>query len=276
MPQFSVVIPTRDRPELLGEAIASVLAQTVDDWELVVVDDASTPPASVPDDPRIRLVRLAEPQGPAGARNAGVRASTGRYLAFLDDDDLFVPVRLALAVPALEQAPIVVCGSRFADAPPRRNRILEGDVADTVLDDITPSLGVTVVARDHWVDLDERWRAVEDVDWWLRVAQQSATTTVAGIGTLIRPAPRSDRGYLGQRAEENLALLDAHADYFATHRRARAFRLKRAGLLALAAGERAAARRSFARSLLVRPRVETAWHLARATVPARVPAGGPA
>ncbi len=274
-PRFSIILATHSRPVWLAEAIDSVLAQTIRDFELLVIDDASDPPAAVVSDPRIRLVRLAENVGLAVARNVGLDQARGRSIAFLDDDDMYTPERLELAALGLERAPVAICGSRFLDAAERRNRALEGNVADTILDDATPSMAVTAVRRDVMPRFDERWDAVEDVDWWLRAAQQLEVATVPGIGLLVRrhdtPRWRNDRA---TRANENLALLEAHADFFATHRRAAAFRLKRAGLLSLHVHDYRQARAAFRRSVRLHPQAATVWHFARASRP--TPSGGKA
>ena len=100
MPQFSVIIPTYNREQLSTEAIRSVLDQTMQDFEIVVVNDGGDVPI-VPDDPRIRI--LTKPNGgPASARNHGIRAAQGRYITFLDDDDLYTPDRLALGLKGME------------------------------------------------------------------------------------------------------------------------------------------------------------------------------
>jgi glycosyltransferase involved in cell wall biosynthesis len=97
-PQVSVVLPTRDRAAVVGRAVASVLAQTFSDSELIVVDDGSTD--NTIDvirsfaDPRLRVVRLTESGGPSRARNEGVRVSRGTLVAFLDSDDEWLPGKL--------------------------------------------------------------------------------------------------------------------------------------------------------------------------------------
>ncbi len=117
-PLFSVVIPTYGRPRFLAQAVASVLAQTVDNVECVVVDDGSRVPLIPPDNPRVRLIRRDVNGGPAAARNTGVAHARGRYLAFLDDDDCFTPERLAVALEGLQRASIALCWSRNFDEPP--------------------------------------------------------------------------------------------------------------------------------------------------------------
>ena len=103
MPRLSIVIPTYDRPALLPRAIASALAQTLEDIEVVVVEDASPTPAVLPDDPRVRRVRLDENVGVSGARNAGAEAATSPYVTFLDDDDELLPYFAETALDALSE-----------------------------------------------------------------------------------------------------------------------------------------------------------------------------
>jgi glycosyltransferase involved in cell wall biosynthesis len=107
-PIVSVVVPTYNRAELIGASVASLLAQTGVDFEVVVVDDGST------DDTRARLAAIREPRlrvvaaahgGVGAARNAGVAVCRGRYVAFHDSDDEALPGRLARPVEVLETRP---------------------------------------------------------------------------------------------------------------------------------------------------------------------------
>ena len=263
-PDVSVVLPTRDRPAFLADAIASVMSQTVTSWELVVVDDGSTTPATVPSDPRIHLVRLAESGGSARARNIGVAHASADAVAFLDDDDQFAPERLAVGLQGLDVAPVAVCGARFLDREPNRVRRLQGDVAHNILDDFTPCLGATMARRHRFEPFDERWLAIEDVDWWWRTAQRQRVVTIDTIGYLVRrhDGPRTVNGF-PTRLRENLAFLDEHRTWFADHRRARAFRLRRAAAMAHAVGDHPFARRLLVRSLQSHPSARTAWQLRR-------------
>jgi len=111
----SVVIPTRDREALVQRAIRSVLAQTFEDFELIVVDDGSTDatPAAVTafDDPRVRCLHQ-PPSGAATARNRGAAAARGEHLVFLDSDDEAKPQWLERLLEAARShaAPVVFCG----------------------------------------------------------------------------------------------------------------------------------------------------------------------
>jgi len=96
-PQFSVIVPVYNRADTLARALKSVLAQTFQDFEIVVIDDGSKDdPQSVCDsfdDPRIRCIRQ-DNRGGGAARNAGIDAARGRFVAFLDSDDEFLPQHL--------------------------------------------------------------------------------------------------------------------------------------------------------------------------------------
>lgn len=113
LPRVSVIIPTRDRPGLLAEAILSVRAQTVTDHEVIVVVNGPDNPAT----PHVleaaagcKIVRI-ETAGIAIALNAGIAAARGEWLAFLDDDDLWEPNRLEAALKTAEEthADLIFC-----------------------------------------------------------------------------------------------------------------------------------------------------------------------
>jgi hypothetical protein len=104
LPKLSIIIPTRDRPQLLPRAVQSALSQTMTDLEVIVVDDASTQPVDLAADPRLRVIRLSTSRGGAGARNVGTEAAQGRWIAYLDDDDCLLPQMAAVSLEALSQA----------------------------------------------------------------------------------------------------------------------------------------------------------------------------
>ena len=108
-PALSVVIPTHNRHELMAAAVRSVLAQDYPGpIECIVVFDREEPfqpPVVVPEGRTVRIMTNARTPGPAGARNAGVIAATGELVAFLDDDDEWLPAKLRLQVRALQAHP---------------------------------------------------------------------------------------------------------------------------------------------------------------------------
>ena len=129
-PLVSVVIPAYDRATTIVAAIESVLRQTWTDFELLVVDDGSTDgtaaAAATVADPRLRVVRLAANRGAAGARNAGAAQARGRWVAFQDSDDEWLPEKLARQLARLAARPeavaaycgLLTVGALDAEAPP--------------------------------------------------------------------------------------------------------------------------------------------------------------
>jgi len=183
-PFFSVVIPVFNRADILDSALVSVLAQTEQDFEIVVADDGSKDdPKTVVDrlgDPRIRYVRQ-ENRGGGAARNLGIDNARGRFIAFLDSDDVFLPGHLAAMRRLLDgssgtagYARMIVDrgdGRQFLK-PPRAIRAGE-DMAAYLLCDrgFVPTITTvvpTVLARQ--VRYHENLREAEDTDFAVRLA----------------------------------------------------------------------------------------------------------
>ncbi len=106
----SIVIPTHNRPALLEAALDSIVAQTMQNWEAIVVDDASEPPVAIEAlrekfGPRLRVIRHEVSRGGAAAKNTGIDAASAPVVAFLDDDDLYAPTYLEKALAALKTFP---------------------------------------------------------------------------------------------------------------------------------------------------------------------------
>jgi glycosyltransferase involved in cell wall biosynthesis len=123
VPKVSVIIPTYNGAEYLGEAIQSVLDQTYPHFELIVVDDVSPDQTAQVvgkfDDPRIRYLVHKDNRGAVEARKTGVHASSGEIIAFLDQDDYFHPEKLQVHAAFLKEHPEigVTYNSRFVLAP---------------------------------------------------------------------------------------------------------------------------------------------------------------
>jgi teichuronic acid biosynthesis glycosyltransferase TuaG len=100
MPLVSIITPSWNVERLIGETIESVQAQTLGDWELLIADDCSTDKTAAvvegyaAKDPRIKLIRQPRNGGPALARQAAIEQAQGRFIAFLDSDDLWLPAKL--------------------------------------------------------------------------------------------------------------------------------------------------------------------------------------
>ena len=125
----SVVMPAHNSSRYIEEAIDSVVGQSFNGWELIVVDDASTDEtvevvlSRISTDRRIRLLRLRECSGPAVARNHAISNANGRYIAFLDSDDRWLPTKLAQQVEFMQQLGVAFTFSAYFRVDEFGNRI---------------------------------------------------------------------------------------------------------------------------------------------------------
>ena len=181
-PLVSVIIPTYNRAGLVQQALASVKAQTFRDFEIVVVDDGSTDGTDevLSAEPELLVLRHPCCQGVAAARNTGVAAAQGEWLAFLDSDDLWLPDKLARQISCLKGQPeLLICqtdetwvrrGVRVNK--PAAHRKVAGRI-------FLPSLGRCMISpsavmlhrrllQDHGA-FDAALPAAEDYDLWLRL-----------------------------------------------------------------------------------------------------------
>jgi len=194
---ISVIIPTYNHACFLAEAIDSVLAQTLAPLEVIVVDDGSTdatPEVLAAYGDRIRVIRQKN-QGVAMARNAGIAAARGEYLAFLDSDDVWYPRKLELQMPRFDAEPqlgLVHCGAETIDSAGRTLKTsvagLEGRVAEAMLrldrEVIHPQgSGIVVPKRvaEEVGGYDGRLPPSEDWDFCYRVAARYPVGYVADV-----------------------------------------------------------------------------------------------
>ena len=249
------MIPTRDRPDYVRRAVASALSQSVQDVEVLVVDDASATPI-VFDDPRVRVFSLGRRVGVAAARNVGLRAARGEWVVFLDDDDELMSDMIEASLAAAETStlpqPVAVLScSRVVDETgavvdkrcppetlPRGSRwFLSGGgeggfrCERTMLAPIEPVLAVG--------GFDERFDAMEDKDFFLRL---NAVCSIQGLHreTYVKwehDGPRLLSDALA-RAEGIRLTLDKHGDEISTDRRKHARLLGSMAMGYLIAGRR--------------------------------------
>ncbi|AFY56182.1 glycosyl transferase [Rivularia sp. PCC 7116] len=101
---LSIIIPTYNRPHFLPRAVSSALQQTMEDIEVIVVDDGSDEPVNLPEHSRLRVIALGKNSGNAVARNVGLKAATGQYVTYLDDDDQLLPNMAQVSLDALKNS----------------------------------------------------------------------------------------------------------------------------------------------------------------------------
>ena len=188
----SVIIPTYNRWPMVGEAVESVLAQTAGGYELIVVDDGST------DETRRRLadydarltVLSQSRRGVSAARNLGTRRASGKYLAFLDSDDLWHPGKLQRQLDFMEGNPDAeICqtdeiwirnGVRVN--PRRKHRKPSGDIFRASLELCLVSPSAVMMRRglfERAGGFDETLPVCEDYDLWLRISKDTEIPLVS-------------------------------------------------------------------------------------------------
>lgn len=119
-PAVSVIIPAHKAPHFVNQAVDSVLGQTFDDYEIIIVDDCSGPEYTAQYNivDKVKLICQTQKTCASAVRNVGIRASKGKYLAFLDQDDIWLPNFLASQVCSLEENPqagLVFCHYKAVD-----------------------------------------------------------------------------------------------------------------------------------------------------------------
>jgi len=178
----SIIIPTHDRADLVGDAVGSVLDQHVPDLEVIVVDDGSTDDTTRVLADRfggtIRVLRQ-DNAGPAAARNTGVDAASGALVGFLDSDDVAVPGSILVRMGHLHDAPdaAMVVGRSQVLVPDRGSTDGPGWVSEGG-PVASRMLGATLVRREALERIgpfDERLRFGEDEDWFWRADELGLT-----------------------------------------------------------------------------------------------------
>lgn len=204
--RVSVVIPVHDRAGLVGDAVASAFGQEPRPCEIVVVDDGSSDgsaaaAAAAPGSPTV--IRHEVSRGPSAARNAGITAASGEWVAFLDSDDVWLPGGLASRARAAEATAGVVLVSADAEAWDGRHIVrprMLGDVPHRVEDLPLPRLlrgnfvltSTALVRRDAVLragGFPEHLRRCEDYDLWLRVAREGRFAYVDEVVARYRVGP---------------------------------------------------------------------------------------
>jgi glycosyltransferase involved in cell wall biosynthesis len=195
-PTVSVVIPTRNRWSLLKDTLACALGQREVELEVVVVDEACTDetPAQLAacPDPRLRVIRNEQPLGVAGARNRGIAAARGEWVALLDDDDLWSPDKLRnqLELAALGGADFVYSAVLALDADrfPLRTYAAPppSELAERLerINMLPAAASNLIVRRARLVQLgafDERLHQVADWDLALRLARNTVGAAAAEV-----------------------------------------------------------------------------------------------
>ena len=280
MPAVSVILATRDRPQLVGRAASSVLEQDYRDLELIVVDDGSAVPARASletlGDRRLRFVRSDDPLGPARARNLGLEAADGAWVGFQDDDDEWLPGKLTRQMTLAATAgpdvgviygPFLRVGPEGRRRPggrrPARDR---GDLADELLRGNFVALPTAVVRRacfDTVGRFDPGLPCFEDWELFIRLALRYRFERVEEPLVKAHDSPGSVNQAASKiQAEAFRRILDRHRDLIEQRPKAHAEFLFHIAHHLCLSGELRTGRSYHGRSLYRRPTLRSAVTLA--------------
>ena len=185
MPLVSIITPAFNSAHTLAETIESVRAQTFHDWEMIIVDDCSSDGTTALAshyaqlDERIRIIRRAEQGGVSAARNQGMAAATGRFIAFVDADDLWLPQKLELQLAFMaEHKATIACTAfrRFTD-PEKPGRVIKASdlriTFDSLLRKNAVGLLTVMIDRDSSgpFAFGEAKQTHEDLALWLEMTK---------------------------------------------------------------------------------------------------------
>ena len=182
-PQVSVIIPTYNRGWIIKEAIDSVLAQDYTEFELIVVDDGSTdhtPDVLGPYTNNIKVFSQKN-KGVSAARNRGIAEASGKFIAFLDSDDLWLSQKLSVQIEFFNQTPdALICQTEevwirngLRVNPKKRHKKPSGMIFKPSLELCLVSPSAVMIQRslfDRVGKFDETLPACEDYDLWLRIS----------------------------------------------------------------------------------------------------------
>lgn len=225
MPQVSIIIPTYNHAHFLPYAIESVLQQTFDDWEVIIVDDGSTDDTcavvAMLEGPRIRYVYQLN-RGPNSARNMGLRLARSDLIALLDADDLWGPLYLQTMVARLERSSVGVAvyggyGFRNEKGVPIGREITK----------VVPSQACYLeLLKGNWLsssaillrrsvfrevgDFDETLRASEDFDMWLRIAKRFPVEGERSVLSWVRRYGTNSSNDVNRMADAYIEVLERH------------------------------------------------------------------
>lgn len=192
-PLISVVMPTHNRERFLESAIQSVLNQTEKSFEFIIVDDASsdgTPEKLqllMKTDHRIKILRNSNSLGGGGARNIGVAASSGKWIAFLDDDDEWGPTKLREQLDKLNDNPSAVACScdfeqRFSSGKTKIIKLRDNvSLQNILMGSVLGGASMCICSKqvfDRIGGFDAKFKSGQDWDLWVKLRQEGEVVVV--------------------------------------------------------------------------------------------------
>lgn len=266
----TVIIPTYNAAGVLGRAIKSVLDQTYDDLELIVVDDRSTDnTAEVVEsfnDPRVRYVGREKNGGEAAARNTGIRLAKGKYVAFLDSDDEWLPTKLEKQMDVFqrssEETGLVYAGcvwideaGRFIkrDVPRLRGNVFESLLTSNQISGSSSGVLLRRKCLKHIGLFDDSLPGCPDWDMWIRLSKHCRFDFVSEDLVIYHASETSIASKIDKVARAREAIHDKMTDQLLSRRRTHSLFHFKSGNLYCHKGKMAHGRRELLKAILIWP-----------------------
>lgn len=229
-PSISVILPTRNRPDLLRDALGCLKAQYLKEFEVLVINDGETPIDDVLEEfPELEIRSLKTPapaQGAAAARNLGLRSALGRYVAFLDDDDRYYPMHLERLLKGAEtHGSMVLYGDTYEATQQlvdgkmkvvsRKRRLAQDlDQEQFLVRDCVPLISGLFrrEALEACGPFDESLPDLEGWDLWIRLSQRYAFHHLEGITAEYRVPAEDPPEAAARRLQAQRRLYEKHAE----------------------------------------------------------------
>ncbi len=271
LPTVSVVLPTHDRMRLFQRALASVLGQTLQDIEVIVIDNACTDGTSAwlatVADPRVRVLRLDRKVGASAARNAALKLARADLVAFQDDDDIWLPDKMERQVTVLQESDpsVGLCLAGYVRLTPGGTQDrYDQRYSEVDFNGTQGMLGINAIATPAWLvrrelleragGFDEKMPARNDWELALRLSDLCRFVYVAE--PLFVQDQRVETTMMYNEAAVTRGVrrvVEIHGHRWAQHPRTRAHHAMLIGRYELSAGDTADGRRWLGRSLRLNP-----------------------
>jgi len=209
-PTVSIIVTTYNRPQLLERALRSIAAQTFQDYEIIVVNDAGSDVEYILENfDKVVYINHPENRGLSAARNSGLRVAQGKYICFLDDDDVLFPVHFATLVNALESKgfdAVYTDAYWWIDEVELKNCLSRDYNRELIKkQNLFPCMSVMVRSKDiSKYRFDEDLPSHEDWDMWLTLSRE-----IVFFHIPVFTAAYSKRSNSGQMSEK-----DTHVYWF--------------------------------------------------------------
>ena len=231
IPNVSVIIPTYNRADLVKRAIKSVLDQTYQNFELIVINDNSLDDTinviNTFKDSRIQCISHKKNRGAPAARNTGINKSRGEYIAFLDDDDEWLPEKLEIQLEYLNHRPnvgLIYAGYEIVDKDKNKihriNPKERGNTFHRILHTNFIGSPTVLVRRECFESVggfDEKFKSSQDWDMWIRISQKYDVDYVPNILAKYNISGNRITTNMNSVINGHIQILSKYDDYYKMH-----------------------------------------------------------